>query len=174
MVERVSSFELQVVEERKFRIHALSHLFSILGVTPALGRFFTEQDDRRGAAATVVLTNGLWQRRYASDPAIVGKTILLDAQKYTVIGVLPAWFDYPDARVQLWVPARLVVSETDMRNRGNHRFYVTARLKDGVTVEQASSELDGIQQRNHLQFPDELMGKGARTRCCCRKIWCAK
>lgn len=139
------------------------NLFSILGVKPALGRFFAEQDDRSGAAATVLLTNGLWQRRYASDPAIIGKTILLDAQKYTVIGVLPAWFDYPDARVQLWVPVRLVTSETDMRNRGNHRFFVTARLKDGVSVRQASSELDGIQQRNHLQMPDELMGKGAQA-----------
>lgn len=139
------------------------NLFSILGVQPALGRFFTEQDDRSGAAATAVLTNGLWQRRYASDPAIVGKTILLDAQKYTVIGVLPAWFDYPDARAQLWVPVRLVVSEMDMRNRGNHQFFVTARLQHGITVQQASSELDGIQQRNHLQMPDELMGRGAQA-----------
>jgi predicted permease len=139
------------------------NLFSILGVKLALGRFFTEQDDRAGAAATVVLTNGLWQRRYASDPAIIGKTILLDAQKYTVIGVLPVWFDYPDARVQLWVPVRLVVSEMDMRNRGNHRFDVIARLKDVVSVQQASSELDRIQERNHLQRPDEMMGKGAQA-----------
>jgi predicted permease len=139
------------------------NLFSILGVKPVLGRFFTEQDDRRGAAPTAVLTNGLWQRRYASDAAIVGQTILLGAQKYTVIGVLPAWFDYPDARVQLWLPVRHEVSEMDMRNRGNHRFDVVARLKDGVTAEQASSELDGIQQRNHLQMPGEMMGKGAHA-----------
>ena len=139
------------------------NLFAILGVRPAAGRFFTDPDDRRGAPATVVLTNGLWRRRYGGDPAIVGKTILLDAQKYTVIGVLPAWFDYPDPRVQLWVPVRLVVSEMDMRNRGNHRFGVIARLKDGVTVQQASSELDGVQQRNHAQMPNEMMGKGAQA-----------
>jgi putative ABC transport system permease protein len=139
------------------------NLFSILGVQPAPGRFFAEQDDRQGAPATVVLSNGLWQRRYASDSAVAGKTILLDGQQYAVIGVLPAWFDFPDGRVQLWVPVRQVVSELDMRNRGNHRFDVIARLKDGVTVEQASSELDGIQQRNHLQMPGELMGKGAHV-----------
>jgi predicted permease len=139
------------------------NLFEILGVQPALGRFFSEADDRRSAPATVVLTNGLWKRRYAGDPQIVAKTISLDAQKYTVIGVLPAWFDYPDTRVQLWLPVRHEVSGMDMQNRGNHRFLVTARLKNGVSVEQASSELNGLQQRLHTQMPDEMMGKGAHA-----------
>jgi predicted permease len=138
-------------------------LFSILGVQPALGRSFAQGDDQKGAPATVVLTNGLWKRRYAGDPGILGKTILLDAQKYTVIGVLPAWFDYPDARVQLFLPVQHEVSEMDMRNRGNHRFWVVARLKDGVSVAQASTELNGLQQRLHAQFPDEMMGKGAHA-----------
>jgi len=139
------------------------NLFLLLGVQPARGRFFTQEDDRPGAMPTTVLTNGLWKRRYGSDPSIVGNTILLDGQKFAVIGVLPKWFDYPDKRVQLWVPVRLVVSETDMQNRGNHRFFVTARLKDGISVAQASSELDEIQERNHAQFPNELMGKNARA-----------
>jgi len=139
------------------------NLFSMLGVQPLYGRLFTEQDDRSGATATVILTHGLWKRRYAGDPAIVGKTILLDAVPYSVIGVLPAWFDYPDTRVQLWQTVNHEVSTADMHNRGNHRFFVTARLKVGVSVAQAYSELDGIQQRNHKQFPDELMGKGANV-----------
>jgi len=139
------------------------NLFSMLGVQPLYGRLFTEEDDRSGATATVILTHGLWKRRYAGDPTIVGKTILLDAVPYSVIGVLPAWFDYPDTRVQLWQTVNHEVSTADMRNRGNHRFFVTARLKDGVSVAQAYSELDGIQQRNHKQFPDELMGKGANV-----------
>ena len=138
-------------------------LFSLLGVQPALGRFFTAEDDRHGATPTTVLTNGLWKRRYASDPSIVGKTILLDGQKFVVIGVLPEWFNYPDKRTQLWVPVRLVVSEMDMHNRGNHRFFVTARLKDGVSVGQASSEVNGIQERDHAQFPNEMMGKNAQA-----------
>jgi predicted permease len=139
------------------------NLFSMLGVQPLYGRLFTEQDDRMGAAATVILTHALWKRRYAGDPAIVAKTILLDAKSYTVIGVLPAWFDYPDTRAQLWQTVNHEVSAQDMQNRGNHRFFVTARLKDGVSVAQAYSELDSIQQRNHKQFPDELMGKGANV-----------
>jgi len=139
------------------------NLFSMLGVQPLYGRLFTEQDDRAGSPATVILTHGLWKRHYASDPEIVGKTILLDAVPYTVIGVLPAWFDYPDTRVQLWQAVNHEVSAADMHNRGNHRFFVTARLKDGVSLARAYSELDGIQQRNHKQFPDELMGKGANV-----------
>ncbi len=139
------------------------NLFSLLGVQPALGRFFTEEDDRHGATPTTVLTNGLWKRRYGSEPSIVGKTILLDGQKFAVIGILPAWFDYPDKRVQLWVPVRLAVSEMDIRNWGNHRFFVTARLKDGLSVARASRELNGIQERNHAQFPKEMMGKNAQA-----------
>ena len=139
------------------------NLFSILGVQPALGRFFAEQDDRRGAPATVVLSNALWKRRYAGDPGILGKTILLDSEKYAVVGILPPGFDYPSARAQVWLPVRHQVSELDMRNRGNHRFFVVARLKDGISVAQASSALDGLQQRLHLEFPDELMGKGAHV-----------
>lgn len=137
------------------------NLFSLLGVSPVAGRFFSEEDDRSGANATAVLTYGLWKRRYAADPALIGKTIVLDAKPYTVIGVLPSWFDYPDARVQLWLPVRYEVSTADIRSRGNHRFFVTARLKPGVTVSQAGTELDAVQARLHQQFPDALMGKGA-------------
>ena len=139
------------------------NLFFMLGVQPLYGRLFTEEDDRHGAAATVILTHSLWKRRYAGDPAIVGKTILLDAVPYTVIGVLPAWFDYPDTRVQLWQTVNHEVSTADMHSRGNHRFFVTARLKDGVSLAQAYSELDSIQQRNHKQFPNVLMGTGANV-----------
>lgn len=139
------------------------NLFSILGVEPVAGRLFSEEDDRPGASGTVILTYGLWNRRYASNPAMVGRTILLDAKPYTVIGVLPSWFDYPDTRVQLWLPVRHEISAQDMQNRGSHRFFVTGRLKPGVTVPQARSELDTIQQRIHQQFPDDLIGKGANV-----------
>jgi predicted permease len=138
-------------------------LFPMLGVQPLYGRFFTADDDRSGASATVVLTAGLWKRRYAGDPAIVGKTILLDTKPYTVIGVLPPWFDYPDTRVQIWLPVYHEVSAEDMHNRGNHRFFVTARLKPGVSIAQAYTELDGIQQRTHQQFPEAMIGKDANV-----------
>src|ERR1700722_171349 len=138
-------------------------LFPMLGVQPMYGRFFTQEDDRTGASGTVVLSYGLWKRRYASDPAAVGRTILLDMKPYTVIGVLPSWFDYPDTRVQLWIPVAQVTSEREQSSRGSHRFYVTARLKPGVTVAQASAEVDAIEQGIHKQYPGELVGKHARA-----------
>jgi predicted permease len=137
------------------------NLFPMLGVRALHGRLFSAEDDRPGANGTVVLTFGLWKRRYDGDPATVGRTILLDAKPYTVVGVLPPSFEYPDTRVQVWLPVYHEVSAEDMHSRGNHRFLVTARLRPGVSVAQAYSELDGIQRRIHEQFPDELAGKGA-------------
>jgi predicted permease len=137
------------------------NLFPMLGVQPILGRPFTAEDDHTGASATVVLTYGLWKRRYGGDPATVGKTILLDAKPHTVIGVLPSWLEYPDTRVQVWLPVYHEVPAEDMHSRGNHRFLVTARLRRGVSVAQAYGELDGIQRRIHEQFRDEIGGKGA-------------
>src|SRR5580704_5281616 len=138
-------------------------LFSILGVQPLYGRFFTKEDDRPGANSAVVLSYSLWKRRYASDPATIGRTILLDTKPYTVIGVLPSWFDFPDTRVQLWLPVGQVQSEERLQSRGNHRFYVAARLKSGVTVAQANAELDAIEHRVYTQFPSEFVGKHARV-----------
>lgn len=129
------------------------NFFPMLGVQPVSGRLFSEEDDRPGANPTAVLTYGLWQRRFAGDSSIVGKTIRLDAKVHTVIGVLPAWYEYPDARGQIWVPVRAEFDPEDMHNRGNHRFDVNARLNDGVSIAQAQSELDGIQERISKETP---------------------
>jgi hypothetical protein len=80
-----------------------SNLFSLLGVHPALGRDFTEADDHRGSAV-VMLTWSLFERRFAGDATIVGGQIHLDDRPWTVVGVLPSWFRYPDDDIQLWVP----------------------------------------------------------------------
>ena len=138
-------------------------LFPLLGVQPIQGRPFSEQDDRDGAAATTMLSFSLWKRRYGSDPAVVGRKILLDSQPYTVIGVLPSWFDYPDSRVQLWLPVNHEIAPEDMHSRGNHRFDVLARLKAGVSVAQAHNELDGLEQRIHERFSDSMAGRHARV-----------
>ena len=137
------------------------NLFSILGVQPIYGRLFSPEDDRAGASATVVLTHGLWKRRYAGDPGAIGKTILLNTKPYVVIGVLPSWFDYPDTRAQVWLPVHHEVLVEDIQGRGNHRYLVTARLKHGVSVAQAYAELDAIEQRIHQQNPDTIAGKHA-------------
>lgn len=140
------------------------NLFSLLGIEPALGRFFTESDDRQEASGTVVLTHSLWVRRYAADPAVIGKTILLDARPYTVIGVLPAWLNYPEARTQLWAPIYHEKGPHEMQAVDNHNFFVLARLRPGATLSQAVSEVDTAEKRVHMDHPNPFVGNAASGR----------
>jgi predicted permease len=148
---------------------ALAHtaswnMFPMLGVQPVIGRLFTADDDRPEASATVVLTYGLWKRRYGGDPAVLGKTILLDARPYTVIGVLPAWFTYPDATVQLWTPLYHEKSRELMQMHEAHNFDVIGRLKPGVTIAQATAELDTIQAAIRKEHPTGPINDAANIR----------
>src|SRR5450631_3605026 len=137
------------------------NLFPMLGVEPELGRWFGEADDRREAAGTVMLTHSLWMRRYAADRAILGKTILPDARPYTVVGVLPAWFNYPDSTIQLWAPIYHEKSPADMRQTNNHNYFVLARLKPGATLAQAHAEVDTAEKRVHMESPIPSVGNAA-------------
>lgn len=130
------------------------NVLSTLGVQPALGRNFSEADDQRSANPTVLLSWGLWQRRFGANPAIVNQTIRLDARLYTVIGVMPAWFAYADATVQLWTPIYSEQRPAVMRDVGNHQFWVIGRLKPGVTQAQGVAELTLISRRVHNQNRD--------------------
>lgn len=140
------------------------NLFPMLGVEPALGRFFTASDDRPDANATVVLTWGLWKRRYGGDPHLLGQTVLLNAKPYTVIGVLPEWFTYPETRMQLWTAAYHEEPAERMQTHDRHNFDVLARLKPGVSIQQATAELITIQQQNRKQFPDGPVFDAANIR----------
>lgn len=130
------------------------NLFSVLGVRPAMGRFFTNADDQPGANATVVLSWGLWKRRYGGDPGIVGRNILIDDKSYTVVGILPRWFTWPDAKVQLWTPLYHEKSPALMRMVDAHNFDVVGRLRPGVTMAQASAELNALQRGIRRDHPD--------------------
>jgi predicted permease len=130
------------------------NLFPMLGVEPALGRVFAASDDRADASATAVLTWGLWKRRFGGDPHILGQTILLDAKPYTVIGVLPSWFTYPDPTIQLWTPVFHEETWPGFKTaHGAHNFQVLARLKPDVTIAAAHAEMSAIQARIRKQFP---------------------
>ena len=133
---------------------ASANLLPLLGVRPALGRFFNSDDDRPGANATVVLTWGLWKRRYGGDPAIVGRSILIDAKAYTVLGVLPAWFTWRDPKIQVWTPLYHEKSAEIMRMFEAHNFDVIGRLAPGVTIQQASAELNALQREIRREHPD--------------------
>lgn len=128
-----------------------SNFFSLLGVEPLLGRTFSADDDRAGAAATVVLSNEFWKRRYAGDPGIVGQTIWLDAKPYTVIGVLPASFVYlskmSDRALQVWTPLNHEAPAGLMRTYEDHEFLVPARLAPGVTLTALVDRLRAVQKQ---------------------------
>jgi predicted permease len=127
-----------------------------LGVQPALGRDFMQADDSPGAPGTVLLSWGLWKRRFGGDPAILNQTIELDAEPYTVIGVMPAWFDFPNSSTQLWTPVYHEESAETMTSYSKHRFRVVGRLKPGVSAAQGVADLSVISRciyNAHLDDP---------------------
>src|SRR6202046_1631847 len=127
-----------------------ANLFPLLGVTPAFGRLFTEAEDQPKGEPVVLLTWSLFQRRFAGDPGIIGKQMHLDTIPTTVIGVLPSWFTYPDARIQYWMPYAQTFSESDYGIHDGHQSEVVARLKPDVSVEEATHEVSAVQYRIHL------------------------
>ena len=136
-----------------------------LGVQPALGRDFTQADDNLAANGTVLLSWGLWKRRFGGDPAILNQTIHLDAQPYTVIGVMPAWFDFPDPSTQLWTPVYHDRPKDQMTTFSNHQFRVVGRLKPGVSPSQGVADLSVISQRVHNEhLNDPFVFRGAKSR----------
>ncbi|HJQ25182.1 MAG TPA: ABC transporter permease [Blastocatellia bacterium] len=135
-----------------------ANFFDVFGVQPERGRLFIPEDEQAGHPAIVVISHGLWQRRYGSDPEIVGRSLLLDGRSYTVTGVAPAGFQYPD-KTDAWVPPfKLVptISETmDVnRARGFGFLSTVALLKPNVTLEQAKAEMESITARLREQYPE--------------------
>ena len=128
------------------------NLFAVLEVKPATGRVFTAEDDRPGVPKTVVLTHGLWVRRFASDPAAVGRTVSLNDEKYTVIGVMPAGFSYPRSETQLYMP--MGFDAKAWAQRGNHFLEVVGRLKPGIGWERARGDMKAIASRLERDYPD--------------------
>ncbi len=130
------------------------NLFRVLGVAPALGRDFLASDDQPSAQATAILSNSFWKRRFAGDPAIIGKSVYLDAKPHTIIGVMPSSFDYPWAKDQLWTPVSHDAPADLMSAYGDHNFYVTARLAPGATLAGLVSQIDTVEHRVKLAHPE--------------------
>ena len=125
-------------------------LFSILRARPRLGRVFEADEDKPGTNPVAIIGSALWGRSFASDPEIVGKTIKLNEKDYTVVGVMPAGFVFPNRGSEIWVP--LVFSPDDAGNRGGHNLRVVARLKPGVSLQQARTEMDSIAAQLEQQY----------------------
>lgn len=141
------------------------NLFPLLGVKPAIGRAFNAEDDQPSANGTVVLSWGLWKTRFAGDPGVVNQTIRLNAKPYTVVGVMPEWFAFPDPRVQVFTPVYHEESPQAMQAVDSHDFSTVGRLKPGVNEKEAEAELSLITRRIHeAQRANPFISKGADTR----------
>jgi putative ABC transport system permease protein len=134
-------------------------LFELLGVQPQLGRIFRSEEDQLGANGVVVLSHGLWQRRFGGDPDVVGKPINLNGKSFTVVGVMPRTYQFPTRTDQFWIPIAFDAKEA--KQRGNHYLEVLARMKSGVSLQQAQAEMTTIATRLQQQYPETNTGIGA-------------
>jgi len=132
------------------------NLFQVLRIQPAQGRAFRPEEGTPGAGNVVVITDQYWERRFNSDPEILGRTLTLDGTPHTVIGVMPEGFEMLPAGVQAFRPTDLA----EMDNRGSKGWMAFGRLRPGATVEQARAELTGIQARLETEYPDQNRGWG--------------
>ncbi len=139
------------------------NLFPLLGVQPALGRTFTESEDRRGSTV-VMLSWSVFQRRFAGDAKIVGRQIHLDGKPYTVVGVLPSWFTYPDAGIQLWVPYQADATPELLQHHDWHQSQVVARLRPDVSLASALAQVGAVQYQLHLQYPHDPVAEDVAPR----------
>ncbi|MCI0748233.1 MAG: ABC transporter permease [Verrucomicrobia subdivision 3 bacterium] len=152
---RGANYNLTGVGEplRVFGGEIAADVFAALRIQPVVGRVFTTNEDKPGGPRVVVLSYGLWQSRFAGDPAIIDKPIVLDGKTHTVLGAMPAGFDFPDG-ASLWTLVELGFSENLRQARGErpgHR--ALARLKPGVTLQQAHAQLNPLATRLAQQFP---------------------
>jgi putative ABC transport system permease protein len=134
------------------------NFFDVLGVQPAMGRPFTAEEDARGSKV-VVLSYPLWQRRFGGDASLLGRTVLMDGEATTVVGVMPRGFFFPDNQTDYWVPASF--TPEDLARRTRHNLEVVARMKPGVTSERAQHDMDVIAKRLQQQYPDTNANIGA-------------
>lgn len=135
-----------------------SNFFSVLGVQPIYGRVFLPEEDQPGKNKEIILTYKLWQSRYGADSNVVGRTVTLDGTPYVIVGVMGPKMTKPDF-AQAWTPMGLTAQEAAVR--GEHHFMSIARLKPGVTLQQAQAEMNTISHRLEQDYPADDKGWGA-------------
>ena len=132
-------------------VPAQANFFSVLGVQPLLGRGFATGEDAAGKNHVAVLSHGFWKRHFGGRSDVLGRSLELNDEAYTVIGVMPDWFRFP-AATDLWIP--IDMSPKSLTPRGSHQYSAVGRLREGVTPEQAQADLAGIAKRLEQVYPD--------------------
>ncbi|PYS20032.1 MAG: hypothetical protein DMG11_30715 [Acidobacteria bacterium] len=135
-----------------------SNFFRVLRVRPTLGSDFQDDDDQTGARIAII-SDSLWRRRFAASRDIIGRSIALNGNGYTIAGVMPPSFAYPTTVTEVWTP--LEMNTPRMRSRGDHFLEVVARLKKDVTIERAAVEMNAIAKRLEIEHPETNTGIGA-------------
>jgi putative ABC transport system permease protein len=138
--------------ERLFAARVSASTFRVLGVAPAIGRAFVDEENQIGHDRVVILSDGLWRRRFGRDPSIVGRAIMLSGVRHTVVGIMDADFNYPSREIQVWTPLTIDPNELTRKITG-YNFVSVARLKPGVTLAQAQADIDGIARKLASEFP---------------------
>lgn len=145
-------------------------LFSLLGAQAVHGRVFLPEEDEKGKPLTVILSHAFWQRRFGSDPNVIGKSLTLNDQNYTIVGVMPAAFALSKEvmptvngieKADVLLP--LPLSESDRTKRGGEDYNIFAKLKPGVTVAQAQANMDAITEQMKRQYPENYPANGGLT-----------
>ena len=165
--ERVAAYTGQnlnlsgVADPERIRATRVSaDLFELLRVRPELGRAFLAEEDQYGGQRVVILSHGLWQRRFGANPEILGRSLTLNDQSYVVVGVMPPDFSFPRTTTEMWTPIAFSPGERGTRN--TNYISVLARLKPGVTIEQARSEMEALARRQQEQYQEANTGIGVK------------
>jgi len=140
-------------EPEKIEAYSVTANFlPLLGVKPVLGRAILPEEDKPGANKVVMISYSLWQQRYGGERSVIGRDLLLNGEKYSVVGVMPPRFQFMQSYIRLWVP--MGFTSEALADRGSHYLNVVARMKPGVTLAQADAEVHTIQQRIAQTHPD--------------------
>ena len=150
-----------VTTEKVTALQVQAGFFNLLGSRPQVGRTFNSEEDKPGADRVAVLSAALWNRQFGRQTRLVGQTITLDGQIYTVIGVMPSDFVFPVAKFNLWVPLAMNPQRW-AEGRDGHEYGVVARLRDGVSLKQAQTEMGSIAASLERQYPATNSGSGVR------------
>jgi putative ABC transport system permease protein len=141
-----------------------TNYFSVLGVSPELGRAFSDGEDQPGRDHIVILSHDLWERQFGSEASLIGRNIRLNRENYTIVGVMPESFHLLGFTPQLWTPLVLTAADRTAAARKDRALYLFARIKPAVTIEQARAELSTLARRAEETFPETEKGWGAAVR----------
>lgn len=137
-----------------------ANLLSLLGQQPLMGRGFDEAEEQNGHDGVILISETLWKRQFGGERDVLGKVVTMNGQRFTIVGVLPASFQFPFLGLEVWKP--LAFTNDDLANRSNYLLQVFARMRDGTSIERAKADMQAVASRLEQDYPDTNTGVGVR------------